>query len=280
MIPGQCKRNRFRPHDLSLVNRFALNHIPARKKIIFTVNKNVPTPVIEGQLNTAERELLMRAIKEAPVKPRVAIEVGTWLGGGSTLHILRALEGNGVGHLWGIEADRAIFDRMNSNIRAGAPEAAARFTPMFGRSQDIIPQWLAKQDRNFKVDFAFLDGGNNPLEQIVEFKLLDPFIPVGGQLMAHDAKWRKGKWFVPYLSRLDNWQLQLHDISEWGLLHAVKRAPAPSAESLKAARSHLFKLRLSPMELVGAILPSRVCGFILKLLPQKLFWKLYSGAKP
>jgi hypothetical protein len=78
MIPGQCKRNRFRPHDLSLVNRFALNHIPARKKIIFTVNKNVPTPVIEGQLNTAERELLMRAIKEAPVKPRVAIEVGTW----------------------------------------------------------------------------------------------------------------------------------------------------------------------------------------------------------
>jgi len=29
--------------------------------------------------------------------------LGTWLGGGSTLHILRALEQNGVGHLYGIE---------------------------------------------------------------------------------------------------------------------------------------------------------------------------------
>jgi hypothetical protein len=279
MKSGQCKRNRFRPGDLFLVNRFTLNHIPVRRKIIFTLNKNVPTQVIEGQLNTAERELLMRAIKEAPKKPQVAIEVGTWLGGGSTLHILRALESNGAGHLWGIEADRAIFERMNSNIRRGAPEAVARFKPIFGMSQDIIPQWLAEQDRNFKVDFVFLDGGNNPLEQIVEFKLLDPFIPVGGQLMSHDAKMRKGKWLVPYIMRLDNWQCRMNDISEWGLLHAVKRASEPSAESLKVARSHLLKLRLSPVELVGAVLPSKVCGFILKLLPQKLFWKLYSGAK-
>jgi len=26
--------------------------------------------------------------------------------------------------------------------------------------------------------------------------------------MAHDAKMRKGKWLVPYLSLLDNWQVQ------------------------------------------------------------------------
>jgi hypothetical protein len=39
---------------------------------------------IEGQLNQRERELLTRAILEAEKKPRVAIEVGTWLGGGST----------------------------------------------------------------------------------------------------------------------------------------------------------------------------------------------------
>ena len=57
--------------------------------------------VIEGQLNARERELLTRAILDAPKPPKVTLEVGTWLGGGSTLHILRALEKNGCGHLWG-----------------------------------------------------------------------------------------------------------------------------------------------------------------------------------
>ena len=64
---------------------------------------------IEGQLNEAERRLITEAITGAAKKPLVAIEVGTWLGGGSTLHILRALEQNGTGHLLGIEADRSIY---------------------------------------------------------------------------------------------------------------------------------------------------------------------------
>lgn len=50
---------------------------------------------IDGQLNEAERQLLTKEILEAPRKPRAVLEVGTWLGGGSTLHILRALHRNG-----------------------------------------------------------------------------------------------------------------------------------------------------------------------------------------
>ena len=158
--------------------------------------------VIEGQLNATERKLLSDGITLAKKKPGVVIEVGTGLGGGSTLHILRALEQNGTGHLWGVGADRSIYDRMPANIRAAAPEASGRFTPVFGFSQNIIPQWLAERGKDVKVDFAFLDGGNNPGEQIDEFHLLDPFIPVGGQLMAHDAKLRKAKWLVPYIMKL------------------------------------------------------------------------------
>ena len=62
---------------------------------------------IAGQLNDEERRLLTNAILNAANKPEIVVEVGTWLGGGSTLHILRALERTGVGHLWGIEADLA-----------------------------------------------------------------------------------------------------------------------------------------------------------------------------
>src|SRR6266567_458954 len=113
---------------------------------------------VEGQLNVNEREILIQAIVGAPVAPRTVLEVGTWLGGGSTLHILRALEKNGKGHLWGIEADHSIYDRMVANPKTEAPEMINRFTPLFGFSQQVIPRWLAEQPA-LQVDFVFLDGG-------------------------------------------------------------------------------------------------------------------------
>ncbi|MBI3850083.1 MAG: class I SAM-dependent methyltransferase [Verrucomicrobia bacterium] len=239
----------------------------------------MPEQTIEGQLNATERRLLMQAIREAAVKPKVVIEVGTWFGGGSTLHILRALQQNGAGHLWGIEADRSVYEQMLTNLRAAAPEACSRFTPLFGFSQDVIPQWLAEQGRGVMVDFAFLDGSNNPGEQITEFHLLDSHIPVGGQLMAHDAKLRKGKWLVPYLSRLDNWRTELHDVSDEGLFHARKVAAQPSPASLRAAKARLLSLRCNPVEITAAILPSAICGFFLRLLPWHLARRLSDGRK-
>src|SRR5215469_18767745 len=99
---------------------------------------------IDGQLNARERAFIFDTIVNAPVKTRVALEVGTWLGGGSTLHILRALERNGTGHLWGIEVDRSIYERMLANIHAAASQEAKRFTPLFGFSDNVLKQW--KQD--------------------------------------------------------------------------------------------------------------------------------------
>jgi predicted O-methyltransferase YrrM len=231
---------------------------------------------IEGQLNPAERALITRAISEAVPQPGVAIEVGTWLGGGSTLHILRALEQNGAGHLWGIEADRSIYDQMLANLRAEAPREVARFTPLFGFSQDVLAQWKTERP-NQLVDFVFLDGGNNPREQIEEFELLDPLIPVGGQLMAHDAKMRKGRWLVPFVSRLDNWTSQVHDISQYGLFYARKTASRPSPDSLRAAKRHLFAQKCRPAEIAASYLPSSVCGWVLRRLPRQFSRSLSDG---
>ncbi len=234
---------------------------------------------MDGQLNARECQILISAICAASPKPRVVLEVGTWLGGGSTLHFLRALHQNGEGHLWGIEADRSIYDRMIQNIRAAAPEASARFTPLFGRSQKIIPTWLAEQGADGVVDVAFLDGGDNPFEQITEFKLLAGRIPVGGRLLAHDTKLRKGKWLRPYLQLLDNWRVQIHDVSDEGLLEAVKLRAQPSAASRRAAERKLFFLRLEPVEVVGSLLPSKVCRMILDALPKKLTVRVSQGRK-
>ena len=237
------------------------------------------SPQIAGQLNATERRLLTEALTQCAEKPKVVVEVGTWLGGGSTLHILRALEKNGAGHLWGIEAERSVYDQMLANLRAAAPEALPRFTPLFGFSQDVLRQWLPEQGPDARVDFAFLDGGDNPREQIEEFQLLDPFLPVGGQLMAHDAKLRKGRWLGPYVSALDNWQTCLHDVSEEGLFYATKIAARPSAPSLKSAQQKLFSLKCNPVEIAAAVLPAQVCRVILRLMPRRWSRQVAEGRK-
>jgi len=226
--------------------------------------------VMEGQLSAWERDFITSAILNAPSKPRVALEVGTWLGWGSTLHILRAMEQNQTGHLYGIEAVSSIYTQMVENIRKATPDGAKRFTPVFGFSDQAISQLLSAQPPEFAIDFVFLDGGNNPMEQIIEFRLLAPYIPVGGQLLSHDARRRKGKFLVPYLQSLDNWETGLPDFSEAGLFYARKLRPVPSSASLKAAKRKLIQLRLEPKEAVSAILPSWLCIIILKLLPRRM----------
>lgn len=233
---------------------------------------------IDGQLSAGERQLLTNAILNAPRKPRVVLEVGTWLGGGSTLHILRALHQNGEGHLWGVEADPSIYERMIANIHHAAPEAVSRFTPLFGPSQRVIPQWIAQQGNAVQIDVAFLDGGDNPLEQITEFRLIQDRIPEGGVVMAHDARMRKGKWLVPYLARLDNWKCELHDLSIVGLLCARKVRSEPSPRSLRNANSHLLGLRLAPVEFAAALLPRSVCRFVFGLMPARLRTTFSRGA--
>lgn len=237
------------------------------------------TVEIAGQLNAAERRILASAVLDPPTKPKIVLKVGTWLGGGSTLHLLRALEENTEGHLWGIEADSSIYDQMQANIRLAAPEAIHRFTPLFGLSHEVIPRWLRQLGTKPRVDIVFLDGGNNPGEQIEEFQLLNPHIPIGGVLMAHDAKMRKGKWLVPYLSLLDNWKVQLYDLSEYGLIQAIKIGPWPSRISRIAAAIALLRMRCNPVEIAAAILPAKVCGFALGLLPKRFARRISEGCK-
>jgi hypothetical protein len=235
--------------------------------------------VIEGQLNPAERELLTDAILKAPSKPEIVIEVGTWLGGGSTVSFLRALHQNGTGHLWGVEADRSVYDRMMANLTTLAPEVMGHFTPLFGFSHEVLPRWIAEQKKPLRIDVAFLDGGNNPAEQIVEFDLLDPYLPVGAQLFAHDARHRKGKWLIPFLSRLDNWEMKVHDVSYEGLMSARKIAAQPSTASLRAARAQLLKMRWEPLEIAARFSPHGLKRVLFSVMPRSFAQRVADGRK-
>ena len=232
---------------------------------------------MDGQLNEQERGLITKWVTE--LKPERALEVGTWLGGGSTLHILKALEKNGKGHLWGIEASPEIYESMVANIRSAGEELVARFTPVFGFSQKVIPGMLKDMAGDASFGFVFLDGGDNPMEQVEEFQLLRDKMPVGGVLMGHDAKRRKGKWLIPYVGAHDNWECVLHDVSEEGLFEARKLREQPTEESRRRAASTLAVLRRQPTELLGRLLPSPVIGLILRCLPRRLVLAVTQGRK-
>jgi predicted O-methyltransferase YrrM len=232
---------------------------------------------MEGQLNQQERSIITRWVTE--LKPEHTLEVGTWLGGGSTLHILKGLEANGKGHLWGIEASQDIYEGMVANIRSAGEELVARFTPVFGFSQKVIPSMLKQMADDAVFGFVFLDGGDNPMEQIEEFQLIRDHVPVGGVVMGHDAHRRKGKWLVPYLRAHDNWECVLHNVSEEGLFEARKVREQPSEQSRRKAETVLSSLRRQPAELLGRWLPSPVINLILRFLPRKMMLKITQGRK-
>lgn len=202
------------------------------------------------------------------------LEIGTYKGGGSTLTFLEALKRKNSGRLIGIEADPVVFAEMKANIALVDPGYFDFFEPISGFSQRVIPGLLTKYPH---FDLAFLDGGNNPREQIEEFELLKDAIPVGGFLFSHDANLLKGHWLVPYLSELDNWRVTIHQASEEGLLEAEKIRVTPSPASFRRAQKVLRWRMLSPVELATLLFPSSFKGFVLKLLPLKIRRRIGEG---
>jgi predicted O-methyltransferase YrrM len=229
---------------------------------------------IESQLHIAEKDILRTRV--AAMTDPTILEIGTYKGGGSTLTFLEAIKRKNSGKLIGIEADPDVFAEMKANIISVDAGYFSFFEPISGFSQRVIPGLLTKYPR---FDLAFLDGGNNPREQIEEFELLKDAIPVGGFLFSHDANLRKGHWLVPYLRELDNWRVTIHQASEEGLLEAEKMGCTPSPASLDRAQKVLRGRMLSPVELATLLFPSNFKGFVLNLLPLKIRRRIGEGRK-
>ena len=230
--------------------------------------------VIESQFSPSEKAIIKQAVEKF-TSPRI-LEIGTYKGGGSTLAFLEALKSKGDGRLIGVEASAAVFSEMKANIESVDPDYFRFFEAIEGFSQQVIPEILKKVS---VFDIVFLDGGNNPREQIEEFELIKDAIPVGGYLFSHDANLRKGRWFVPYLLELDNWRTTVHQVSEEGLLEAVKLADSASAESLAQADRRLQRCMRSPVEVATRFFPSSFKGAVLRLMPRKLRRRLGEGRR-
>ena len=110
---------------------------------------------IESQLTPGEKAILTARLESFP-SPMI-LEIGTYMGGGSTLTFLAALKAKGGGRLFGVEASVSVFAQMKENIRSVDPDYFRFFEPIHGYSQQVIPDLLLKIGH---FDVAFLDGGN------------------------------------------------------------------------------------------------------------------------
>ncbi len=139
-----------------------------------------------GQLWLLDRQLLWNTVRE--LKPVIAVETGTWKGGGSTFFIASAMVKNGFGKLYSVEGNPEMFNEAVKSYYGSTakwPHLQPHVDFSFGDSVQIYSGLVDALKRNGRqLDFVFLDGGEDVIA--AEFDLLAPMVRVGGVLASHD----------------------------------------------------------------------------------------------
>ena len=161
-----------------------------------------------GQLHNEERKLLFETIYN--MRPKVVCEVGTCRGGGSTYYIAKALEcaGGNDGVLFTIE-NNPEFIAYRTHLYESTEEFIAlkdRIVFIVGNSLSVYPDIL----KNLKsIDVCMLDGAEDSLQNLYEFCMFKPFIPVGGILFCHDWDTLKTDFLRPVIDQDKDWKIEV-----------------------------------------------------------------------
>lgn len=153
---------------------------------------------MDGQLLPAERKLLHDIVKAG--KPKLALEVGTWRGGGSTMQIVKALEEIGDGMLYTCEPDPECFSI------AAAGWKSNRFVQVANMTSDRLIAVLLNSNR--VPDFIFFDGPEDEDTALRDLQTLEPVLAKGAIFMMHD--WdqpsKKSVKIRPYIEQSKLWE--------------------------------------------------------------------------
>lgn len=172
--------------------------IPKKTRLFFEGSIDVP-----GQLWFADRKLIYNRILKH--KPECVFEVGTWLGGGSTLIIASALAKNGFGKLHTIEADHQIYQEAVENYSRYLQHLKPFVELHYGVSTDVYPAVLEGVKA---VNFLFMDGSNDPQQTTDEYNMFKPFLKKGSILVAHDWDDEKMMALKPLISSSSDWSIE------------------------------------------------------------------------
>ena len=168
---------------------------------------------MEGQLWPAERSLLYKTIID--LKPKIALEIGTWKGGGSTYQIASALKEIGEGILITCEPDiemyKAAFDLYKSVLKDDFPVMLEN-----DYSHNIILKMI---EYNHIPDFVLMDGPEDPNVCLNDLKSLENIMKPNSIVAFHD--WdlgiradnlisTKSAFVRPYIEQSTKWKLKYY----------------------------------------------------------------------
>jgi len=161
-----------------------------------------------------ERRFLYEAVRER--NPVVALEVGTWKGGGSTLHITSALYEHGTWSARLLHTCEVDLNLFNEAVAAFENTHLRPYVNFNNKPSTVLINELIQSGQASQLGFVFFDGPEDPELNINDFKLLDPHLPVGTYFCMHDwdlgtradgLSSTKATLIRPYLENLPTWQI-------------------------------------------------------------------------
>lgn len=171
--------------------------VPQPYRALYEGNLYIP-----GQMYFEDRRVLYDTVRR--LKPAVCFEVGTWLGGGSTLVVARALRANGSGHLHTIETNDWAYENAVSRWDRRAADLKPFVTFHHGDYREVFPPLLEAAGT---VDFFVLDGAEDAQETVDQFRFFDAHAHAGTELFAHDWETEKSRLVRPLLEESESWDV-------------------------------------------------------------------------
>lgn len=148
----------------------------------------------------------------------VAVECGTWYGGGSTLVMAKAMQEVNRGALWTWEMDPTVFGEATSTFNREFPELKPRVhfhlgDFITGVRQDGVPK---------AIDMAFMDGPEDAAYSLWAFRAIERRIRAGGVAAFHDWKTEKCRLIRDYLASDPAWKLECSLDTATGLAYVTR----------------------------------------------------------
>jgi len=194
------------------------------------------TNIPKGQLSGIERKYLYDTIRI--IKPKIALESGTWYGGGSTLQITRSLFDNNYGKLYTYEEHYPFFEVAAKYYQN------SEFKNTINLYNEDFVNGIKRFDNVFMNDvgFVFLDGGDETSEGVTKlpefmypehsenlasFLYINARVKIGTHFLLHDwtIEMGRGSFIKEYLMKnkmMDQFEI-LNIIDETtGLAHLKK----------------------------------------------------------
>jgi predicted O-methyltransferase YrrM len=189
--------------------------LPRSYRILYEGHISLP-----GLMSFEDRRVIYNTVRR--FRPARCFEIGTWVGGGSTVVIAEALRKNGFGRLHTIENEKHVYEKAVEGYDRWLPELKPWVEFHYGDYREVFPPIV---EREGGIDFLMLDGAEDGDENMSELEFLSSHMGADAVVAAHDWNTEKCRVIRPFLERSPDWEFDhiAEPPKSGGLAVAVRR---------------------------------------------------------